>query len=63
MPTVIPLNQQGSLLGQLSNVGQYHRCPGGGDVVAPDKSNVLSAQEQQALGCKESDRAVQDVHP
>jgi phospholipid/cholesterol/gamma-HCH transport system substrate-binding protein len=61
VPTVIPLNQQGSLFGQLSNVGQYHRCPGGGDVVAPDKSNLLSAQEQQALGCKESDRAVQNV--
>ena len=61
VPTVIPLNQRGSLFGQLSNVGQYHRCPGGGDVVAPDKSNVLTPQEQQALGCKESDRAVQNV--
>ena len=61
VPTIIPLNQQGSLFGQLSNVGQYHRCPGGGDAVAPDKSNVFSAQEQQTFGCKESDRAVQDV--
>lgn len=37
---------------------QFHRCPGGADVVAPDRSNLLSAEEQERLGCRESDRAI-----
>ena len=37
---------------------QFRRCPGGADVPAPDGSNVLSQAEQDALGCRESDRAV-----
>jgi phospholipid/cholesterol/gamma-HCH transport system substrate-binding protein len=36
---------------------QYHRCPGGGEFQAPDRSNVLSEKDQQELHCKESDRA------
>jgi phospholipid/cholesterol/gamma-HCH transport system substrate-binding protein len=38
--------------------GQFKRCPGGADVPLRDGSNVLSGAEQQALGCRESDRAV-----
>jgi phospholipid/cholesterol/gamma-HCH transport system substrate-binding protein len=37
---------------------QYRRCPGGGDIVLPDRSNVLSAEEQERLGCTEEHRAV-----
>ena len=37
---------------------QFHRCPGGADVVAPDRSNLLSAAEQRKLGCTEADRAI-----
>ena len=37
--------------------GQYRRCPGGADVAAPDGSNVLSAAEQERLGCTEAHRA------
>ena len=37
---------------------QFHRCPGGADVVAPDGSNLLSTAEQQRLGCREEDRAI-----
>ncbi len=37
---------------------QYHRCPGGADIVAPDRSNLLSAEEQERLGCREEDRAI-----
>ncbi len=37
---------------------QFRRCPGGAEVPARDGSNVLSAAEQQALNCTESDRAV-----
>jgi phospholipid/cholesterol/gamma-HCH transport system substrate-binding protein len=35
---------------------QYKRCPGGADVAASDGSNVLSAAEQEALDCRDSDR-------
>lgn len=38
-------------------IGQYKRCPGGGDVPAADGSNVLSPAEQEALDCSESNRA------
>lgn len=38
--------------------GQFRRCPGGGDAPASDRSNVLSAAEQAALQCEESQRAV-----
>ncbi len=37
---------------------QFRRCPGGAEVPARDGSNVLSAEEQKALNCTESDRAV-----
>ncbi len=42
-----------ALPGRSSRTQQFSRCPGGGDVVAPDKSNLLSSGEQQALGCTE----------
>jgi phospholipid/cholesterol/gamma-HCH transport system substrate-binding protein len=41
-----------------ARTSQVRRCPGGADVPAPDRSNVFSAAEQQALDCRESDRAV-----
>jgi hypothetical protein len=41
-----------------AKTGQVKRCPGGADVPAADGSNVFSAQEQSALDCRESDRAV-----
>lgn len=37
---------------------QFHRCPGGADIVAPDRSNLLSREEQRRLHCSESERAV-----
>ena len=37
---------------------QYRRCPGGADVAARDGSNVLSAEDQRALNCTESHRAI-----
>lgn len=37
---------------------QFRRCPGGAEVPARDGSNVLSAEEQQALNCTESHRAI-----
>jgi phospholipid/cholesterol/gamma-HCH transport system substrate-binding protein len=38
--------------------GQYRRCPGSAEAPAADGSNVLSQEEQDALQCRESDRAV-----
>lgn len=36
---------------------QFHRCPGGADVVAPDGSNLLTPAERERLNCREEDRA------
>jgi phospholipid/cholesterol/gamma-HCH transport system substrate-binding protein len=37
---------------------QYRRCPGASEPPTADGSNVLSAEEQAALGCTEEHRAV-----
>jgi phospholipid/cholesterol/gamma-HCH transport system substrate-binding protein len=37
--------------------GQFRRCPGGADTVAPDGSNLLPGEEQQRLNCTEQHRA------
>jgi phospholipid/cholesterol/gamma-HCH transport system substrate-binding protein len=70
IPFGTPLNLSGlsdTALQQLAKTftrtEQFRRCPGGGDVVAPDKSNLLSADEQNALGCKESDRGAGNFTP
>jgi len=46
------------LPGQPVKQGQHKRCPGGGDAVAADGSNVLSEALQDELDCEESHRAV-----
>jgi phospholipid/cholesterol/gamma-HCH transport system substrate-binding protein len=58
-----PAELQQKLLQGLVRSQQFNRCPGGGDVVAPDKSNLLSASEQQALGCNEADRGAGSYTP
>jgi phospholipid/cholesterol/gamma-HCH transport system substrate-binding protein len=55
--TPLPTQTAGELFQALTKTSQFRRCPGGGDVVAPDRSNVLSPSQQQALGCTEADRA------
>jgi phospholipid/cholesterol/gamma-HCH transport system substrate-binding protein len=52
------LNLTEILYGPEPLQGQLRRCPGGGDAPAADGSNVLSAGEQAALQCEESQRAV-----
>jgi len=47
----------------FTRTGQWRRCPGAGDVAAPDKSNLLPTQEQSALGCTESDRGAGNFTP
>jgi hypothetical protein len=52
------LNLTEILYGPEPATGQFRRCPGGADAPAADGSNVLSASEQAALQCEESQRAV-----
>jgi phospholipid/cholesterol/gamma-HCH transport system substrate-binding protein len=52
----VPADIQQKMFKGLVRTDQFRRCPGGGDVVAPDKSNLLTSDEQHALGCTESDR-------
>ena len=40
-----------------ASAGHFQRCPGSAEPVLPDKSNLLTAEEQEALNCKEEDRA------
>jgi hypothetical protein len=53
----LPASVAGEVLKNFSRINQFRRCPGGGDVVAPDRSNVLSPEMQKQLDCTESDRA------
>ncbi len=57
VPKLIPLTDRLNSVGGLARTKQFKRCPGGGDVIAADRSNVLSPEEQQRLDCKEEDRA------
>jgi phospholipid/cholesterol/gamma-HCH transport system substrate-binding protein len=41
----------------FTSKGHYKRCPGSAEPAAPDKSNVLSQEEQDRLHCDEKDRA------
>ena len=56
-PELIPLADRDQLFAQFAKTGQYKRCPGGAEEPAPDGSNVLSPEEQQALDCVDDHRA------
>jgi phospholipid/cholesterol/gamma-HCH transport system substrate-binding protein len=58
-----PAALQQQLLTGLIRSGQYKRCPGGADVVASDKSNLLTPDEQKALDCTEADRGAGNYTP
>ena len=47
-----------NIYGTPPKTGQFKRCPGGAEIVLPDRSNVLSADEQRRLECTEDHRAV-----
>ena len=61
--SALPVDVAGEVLKTFTRINQFRRCPGGGDVVAPDRSNVLSPDMQKQLGCTESDRAAGDFTP
>jgi phospholipid/cholesterol/gamma-HCH transport system substrate-binding protein len=60
-PFSAPIQQK--LLTGLIRSEQYKRCPGSADVVAPDKSNLLTPAEQNALDCTEADRGAGNYTP
>jgi phospholipid/cholesterol/gamma-HCH transport system substrate-binding protein len=61
VPTFIPLAERGAALTKIARFGQFRRCPGAGDIVAGDKSNVPSAQLQNKLDCTDAARAAGDI--
>ena len=63
VPAVVPLPKRADLYKQFIRSYQYKRCPGASEAPAADKSNVFSADQQQALDCKESDRATGNFAP
>jgi phospholipid/cholesterol/gamma-HCH transport system substrate-binding protein len=62
VPTLLPLDQRAIQNAPAVRIGQYRRCPGASESAASDGSNVWSSDVQQALGCRESDRAVGTVN-
>jgi phospholipid/cholesterol/gamma-HCH transport system substrate-binding protein len=63
VPNLLPLDQRNIAQSTSLRTGQYRRCPGGAEAAAPDGSNVLSQAEQNALGCRDADRATGNVTP
>jgi phospholipid/cholesterol/gamma-HCH transport system substrate-binding protein len=61
VPTFIPAPERGAALTKIARFGQFRRCPGAADFVAPDKSNVPSAELKQKLDCTDSGRAAGDI--
>lgn len=57
IPAIIPLPDRSAAYKSTIRSGQYKRCPGSAEAPAKDGSNVYSADEMQALDCKEEDRA------
>lgn len=55
---VIPDELKEQVYRDTVNIEQFKRCPGAAEPPAPDGSNVFSEQEQRALDCEESARAV-----
>jgi phospholipid/cholesterol/gamma-HCH transport system substrate-binding protein len=56
-PALIPIGARGGELSHLLRVGQFLRCPGFSEELAPDHSN----KNRPELGCKESARATGDI--
>jgi hypothetical protein len=57
VPNLLPLDQRGIDQSSSVRTGQYRRCPGAAEAAAADGSNVYSQAEQDALACREADRA------
>jgi phospholipid/cholesterol/gamma-HCH transport system substrate-binding protein len=64
-PELDPLlpNERATVFRNIARQRQVKRCPGASETIAPDKSNVWSADEQKHLDCDERHRAVGDIVP
>ena len=62
-PSFIPLGDRGSKLAALERVGQFRKCPGSAESIAPDGSNVPSAQQKSSLHCTETARETGNFGP
>jgi phospholipid/cholesterol/gamma-HCH transport system substrate-binding protein len=60
-PVPIPLEERPEEFERIAKLRQVKRCPGGAEVVAPDRSNLLSSEEQEELDCEEEHRATGDM--
>jgi phospholipid/cholesterol/gamma-HCH transport system substrate-binding protein len=60
-PVPIPLDERGEEFKRIAKLRQVKRCPGGAEVVAPDRSNVWSSEQQEELDCEEEHRATGDM--
>jgi phospholipid/cholesterol/gamma-HCH transport system substrate-binding protein len=54
---LLPLPDRAAAFRSVAKLHQVKRCPGAAEEAAPDGSNVWSAEEQEQLDCRESDRA------
>jgi phospholipid/cholesterol/gamma-HCH transport system substrate-binding protein len=54
---LLPLPDRGPAFRSIAKLRQTKRCPGASEEAAADGSNVWSEEEQEALDCRESDRA------
>ena len=57
VPNLLPLDDRAIETAPNLSSEQYRRCPGGAEPPAGDNSNVLSQSQQDALGCRNADRA------
>ena len=58
VPNLLPLDDRSIETAPNLALEQYRRCPGGAEPPASDGSNVLTQSQQDALGCRNADRAV-----
>ena len=54
---LLPLPDRAAAFRSIAKLKQVKRCPGAAEEAAEDGSNVWSDAEQQALDCREADRA------
>ncbi|MEA2389692.1 MAG: phospholipid/cholesterol/gamma-HCH transport system substrate-binding protein [Thermoleophilaceae bacterium] len=60
-PSLIPLASRGEAFTHLARVGQFRKCPGAAESIAPDKSNVISPELRNKLNCTETARETGNI--
>jgi phospholipid/cholesterol/gamma-HCH transport system substrate-binding protein len=60
-PSLIDLGDRGAEFSKLARTGQFRKCPGHAESVAPDKSNLPSPELRDKLDCVESARETGNI--